>query len=58
MFDLEKFRTETKNSNDDGWDQKLRTLQELSHDEFINVCVQTIAIHVGWVYKARPQSYF
>ena len=39
VFDLEKFRAETKNTNGDGWDQKLRTLQSLSHDEFINICV-------------------
>jgi len=39
LFDFDKFKKENNTTKENGWDDKLRTLQSLSRDEFINLCV-------------------
>ena len=39
MFDMDQFRWQNNNSNKDGWNENLRTLQKLNRDEFVNLCV-------------------
>ena len=39
LFDLKAFRAQKKNTNADGWDDKLREFQKMDEEEFLTTCI-------------------